>query len=419
MTPHKLGTKWWVKVRWKNKQLNFAFESEQEALAFCGSAEYDKKIAAKNNTIPAFVQMKIAASQQSTAPIVIDPTNIKLMKTVPLTTFFAEYKKYVDSDISRNTKQHMEYTWKSFTDSLDSSKQYVHQIDTMDFQNWKSYMQNGKKSASTVNSYLKRLKAMFNWGVSQGYIKKSPCNDIKSPKNENLPKPYLTKKEQEVLLKAAKNHNDDIYMFILLGLMAGMRRNEILFAKWEWINFRRDEFLNFGSITIQSIGEDFKPKSRQARTIPITKTLAIGLMSHHQSQYIAMPKKQEADLAKAVEFIKHPRGYIIKPEIVDVNLDSGVPRWNYRTMLDTVLKKCNLGKINRYGEEQPVSAHILRHTYATMLAQSGKSAMEIMLYCGHQDIKTSEQYIHMAKATHSDYEKFAPSDWLSIQGSPT
>jgi integrase len=191
--------------------------------------------------------------------------------------------------------------------------------------------------------------------------------------DERDPKPYLTREQIQKLCVEAANHSRDIYLFVCLCAYAGLRAAEALNCTWAWMQLSQPEegSLKFygGSITVQS-GHKFRVKARQARTIPLHDTLRTVL-----------------------ENIEPKTGYLIKPEIVEW---AGEDRWTYRKPLDTVLDRCGLKFVDNGKGAKRVGAHVLRHTFCSMLAQIGRSTYEIMQWAGHSDIKVSEGYMHLA-----------------------
>src|SRR5579875_1107984 len=88
------------------------------------------------------------------------------------------------------------------------------------------------------------------------------------------------------------------------------------------------------------------------------------------------------------------RSYLkVRPQSSDPHIflsyeGSGI---SIRGVQKTVKKYATLAGITR-----PVSCHILRHTFGTMKAEQGVSAFQLKEWFGHEDITTSQQYVHLA-----------------------
>jgi site-specific recombinase XerD len=48
------------------------------------------------------------------------------------------------------------------------------------------------------------------------------------------------------------------------------------------------------------------------------------------------------------------------------------------------------------GIDRPITFHSLRHSFCTMLAEAGKSAIVIKEAARHADVSTSMRYVHIA-----------------------
>ena len=61
------------------------------------------------------------------------------------------------------------------------------------------------------------------------------------------------------------------------------------------------------------------------------------------------------------------------------------------------------------GIRKNVSAHTLRHSFATHLLQEGAGIREIQELLGHEDVSTTQIYSHLnIKKLKKDYKKFHP-----------
>jgi len=144
-----------------------------------------------------------------------------------------------------------------------------------------------------------------------------------------------------------------------LGIFAGLRKNEIVNARWEWLDFERR------LLTLAS-HDGFELKDSETRTIPLHERLA-ALME---------PQRRE-------------KGFVFAPE-----KDSGNGyryRYDFKRAFNTVLKEAGL---------EWVTPPVLRHTFASQLAMAGVSLNKISKWLGHSDVKTTQIYAHLQ--THDE-----------------
>ena len=70
-----------------------------------------------------------------------------------------------------------------------------------------------------------------------------------------------------------------------------------------------------------------------------------------------------------------------------------------RKQFQSVLKASDLQTVNRYGWDENVTPHTLRHTFCSLLAQNGTSVYEIQQFAGHSSVAVTEIYMHLAPET--------------------
>lgn len=96
--------------------------------------------------------------------------------------------------------------------------------------------------APTANRVKALLSSVFGWAISAGLCESSPVIGIKSNK-ENQRDRFLQSDELPRFFKAlAEEPNSTIRDYILISLLTGARRSNVLAMRWQDINFERAEW---------------------------------------------------------------------------------------------------------------------------------------------------------------------------------
>lgn len=88
----------------------------------------------------------------------------------------------------------------------------------------------------SVNTYLRHIKAAFNYALGKEYLKRLPKLK-KVPEGERLPK-IVDLKDINTILKFAKEHNPEMYRIIEFALWTGCRRAEIIQLDWRDVDYK-------------------------------------------------------------------------------------------------------------------------------------------------------------------------------------
>ena len=240
--------------------------------------------------------------------------------------------------------------------SPDTFKRY-------DLNDWAIYLfeRRGLK-ATSVNRSLVSLRSLWKWMLRQGYAQQDIVSTVKQYKTPKRLPTYVPETRMSGIIKGL---NDDIAsddgerlrdaVIMLLLYTCGLRLSELVEANVE------DIASDFSSIRVCG-------KGNKIRIQPIVKSVGDVLkkyFSQNSSQNICIGQKKALILSKKGERINRRA----VQRIVDRKL------------------KC-------YGIQGKTSPHVLRHTFATHLLNSGADLREIQELLGHSALRTTQVYTH-------------------------
>ncbi len=228
-------------------------------------------------------------------------------------------------------------------------------ITTEDVQRLKSALRT--KAPKTVNNVLTTLHTLLRVAVEWGVITEMPC----TMRLLKTPRPAMAFHDfpaYEQLVDAAKAIDVNAYLIVLLGGEAGLRCGEMMALGWS------DVDLGQGQLRVRHSewkGYVTEPKGGRIRYVPLTVRLAEALRRHRhlRGQRVLVPKEGRPFTQKMVQ--DRVRWAARRAQV-----DDGV--------------------------------HILRHTFCSHLAMRGAPARAIQELAGHQDLATTQRYMHLSPA---------------------
>ena len=254
---------------------------------------------------------------------------------------------------------------------------------------------------STIQVYHVLISAVFQLAVDNDFIRKNPCKNCrKDMKKESTPRQALTIKEQETLLDFVENSdtycgNLPVLKFALatglrIGELAGLRFDDID-MQYNVIHVRRQLiYRNYAGKGYEFHAEP--PKSSSGvRDVPLTTTAKESLIEQKKLDLILGKRAKE----RSVDGLK---GFIF------INSNGNpVLTINFDTMLKNVVRAYNKKESLAAEKEhrEPVllphiSAHILRHTACTRMAEAGIDPKVLQAIMGHSNISvTMDVYNHV------------------------
>ena len=228
------------------------------------------------------------------------------------------------------------------------------EISTEDVQRLKATLV--ERAPKTVNNVLTVLSVVLRTAVEWGLIARVPCGIrlLKAPKHQAS---FHDFDDFERLVEAARVEPVAL-LIVLLGGEAGLRCGEMMALEWADIDLAKRQLTVAraewkGHVTI--------PKGGRLRYVPLTQRLAKTL---HQARHLRSPR-----------VLCDGAGMPLTQKVVQV----------------TVRRSAGRAKVKP-------GVHILRHTFCSHLAMRGAPARAIQELAGHQDLGTTQRYMHLSPA---------------------
>jgi len=244
-------------------------------------------------------------------------------------------------------------------------KKTMDKITTIDIQKLivtmrKQITNRGKPySPKTIRNTVEVVSRLFNFAYNQGIFRcENPCKGAKLPKVDNEVVNALSIEQVKKLVNTLNNCNDkETANLVKLLLFTGIRRGEAFKLTWSDIDFKG------GWLYLKN------PKGGKSQTIPLNK-MAIETLED-QLQY----KRDGVDLVfpSNNNTIRHD----IKKQWAKIKKLAGIPN-DFRL-------------------------HDLRHTFASLLASSGKvDIYTLQKLLTHKSPQTTQRYAHLIEKTLRD-----------------
>ena len=249
-----------------------------------------------------------------------------------------------------------------------------------------------EKSNSVYRSVHMLYKAIFNSAVDSNIIDYSPCERISAKGGKpQKDKDALTDEQIDKLLSAIKGLPP--YVFVMIGLYAGLRREEILGLKWDsvyldgdapYISVRRAWHSEHNRPVIST---ELKTKAAR-RDIPIPKNLAECLReakSKSTSDFVVA--NSEGGPLSYTQF-KRVWQYIVTRSTKERTYVRYINGQKITKTVTPVLgeKAAHNGNVV-YSLDFQVTPHQLRHTYITNLIYASVDPKTVQYLAGHENSK--------------------------------
>jgi integrase len=228
-------------------------------------------------------------------------------------------------------------------------------ITTEDVQRLKVNM--AKRSAKTVNNVLTVLNVLLRKAVEWDLIGRANCavRLLPTPKTNAA---FHDFEAYERLASAAEKLGPCSHLLVLLGGEAGLRCGEMMALEWKDVDLAKRQ------LTVERSdwkGHVTATKGGRTRMVGLTRRLSAALQQYRH--------------LKGRRVVSQTDGSPLTQKIVQDHIGRAARRANVRE-----------------------GVHILRHTFCSHLAMRGAPARAIQELAGHQDLTTTQRYMHLSPA---------------------
>jgi len=286
-------------------------------------------------------------------------------------------QKYIEKfirylEIEKNYSQHTILNYK--LDLGDFQKflagLQLEKVDYLLLRKYLAVLKEKNLGTRTIGRRLSALRSFFRFLTREGYLKTNPILMLSSPKLEKHLPSFLTEDEVSKLIESAfaKNEKDERGLrdraILETFYSTGMRISEVVSLSTQDIDFISGTVKVFG-------------KGKKERMVPIGDTAIRSIR-----KYLDKRKKQDDALF----------------------LNKNGKRITTRGVRDIVGKYIHLS-----GTRHGVSAHTLRHSFATHLLNRGADLRTVQELLGHANLSTTQIYTHLTtERLKNVYDKAHP-----------
>lgn len=274
-------------------------------------------------------------------------------------------------------------------------------VDILEIHLQKSLDKISGMSFSTVSKYYYTVKRVFKKAKKNKLILEDPSEDLRMPHSTRGTHRALERWEIELIFAHWNDTGVRFGLPILLMLLCGLRRGEVIGLSWQNVNLEAKTILVCDVAVIKSNQSKIEHRTKTdagVRVLPICQTLYDALS--------AIPNEKRTGLVclsangKPLTESGFYRGMESFEKAITRIANGELPiQTGKRNDLNKSIKATEEGQNRITLDFLP---HDLRHTYATALYDAGVPVKAAQYFLGHSDIRiTLELYTHLSKERES------------------
>ncbi|HEX7846464.1 MAG TPA: tyrosine-type recombinase/integrase [Chitinophagaceae bacterium] len=231
-------------------------------------------------------------------------------------------------------------------------------INSSFIRSWLAGLKENKMTAKSINRKISSLRSFFKYQLKIGGIESTPMTNITAPKIAKRLPVFVKENEAKELLQTLSGATEDwktlnAKMLLTLFYSTGMRLSELIGLK--------EKQLDLGRSQIKVLG-----KGNKERIIPVSREMIENIRQYQDA------KRKEFEKTDDVLLVTE-KGKKLYPKYAYLLVNK------YLSMASTLDKK---------------SPHVLRHTFATHLMNSGADLNAVKELLGHSSLASTQVYTH-------------------------
>lgn len=247
----------------------------------------------------------------------------------------------------------------------------VKNLKSLDFENFKQDLFTKGLEAQTVKHQLTLVRTILNYAIKHDLVKSftNPLANgkVKMPEIDNKRQAYLTKEQAKEILEILKSIHTPTYHLTVLLLFTGARFSEITGASSQKNKTGVETPLRWSDVNFNNNTIYFK-KTKNGND----RHVAMNDLLFETISYLYENKVNDNVITNSAG------GIILRmPDYFLTAVESVIPG--------------NKQRPNKY----KITAHSLRHTHASWLAEAGLDILQIKEQLGHKNIDMTMRYAHL------------------------
>ena len=248
-------------------------------------------------------------------------------------------------------------------------------------------------SEEYVKGFFKFLKVLFSFAYKRKYTKKNIFSDVIAPPDPRHVGDIRAYSCEELKAMEERLQSTNIIVSYYIALNTGLRESEVFALRWEDIDFENKKIKISKQLLFQDKKWCFCPlKTKNAyRSVNITDSFCNYLKklknAHEENKSLYKDGYKRNFVTERL--IKNKEKLIEVTDFVNVKVNGEMLTTNSIKFMSRTIK-AELGIDFKF--------HNLRHTYATILAESGISPRYVQEMLGHSKLEfTLRYYTHVTE----------------------